>query len=1485
MIQNVAVLVFLVFWALIHTQSRHIDTGDGVEIKNDPVIYVEQFETANIDLDNYFMGSNLSLELDQNYSWASISPKFIFNDEKLNFPQMSKISAVIETDRSGNWLSEIAIIDRSNVIRYGILPDAYSVPSFKSITRFEKEKNIQCYDIKMICKSSYIIDCAHGTQSNFENIFYFLNFTQDVDRPEIRTKVNQNVGKCAKPTDRKLVRASFGDQNFMLRYMPSSKLEPDCSYNNYLEIFKQTADRRDFFFHDLIDRTTFGLDLMAIEDVKMYLDEVFVVDRLNGILRFSIESPIKQQYPFFQYNPGRNFTNLAILPEEEYGIFTFTCLVASLKTVNGKTVNTIYEIDWTVMSDPIVMTFYEVNPLVKRISFMDFSHDFIIMGSMYPNFIYIYRRGVHLYENIYYQFQNLTDPNAVGYFSRATQSLLIMTAQYIYSYSASRNILQLAGPEKAGTSLIQIVIKQGMRPVATRELNITVLPYGSSMLVNRGNRTRPILNMHPTGARFPLYRAVMGPQLWFETSDPHVQFRKMRVLSNFHEELDAMKENYGRTPLFNKFSYISGGKFHYCLQWSDLTLHRYICTTVLSSVGLDCRILPSINLTGRILQLQKSRGYLIVKTNANLLSLDFYHFQSSDLVKSIKFSNPIEECADIDMVDNSLGEALYCTQPGRDTILGYRPGEEVLTPFITITKETLNLPKFFKPQELVVSPHFSYLLYVKDFNRVLVIDAGFPGAGKPPIVLKEINSEVFQGPPETIRLVAVGEHLLLMSSAFRIIEEYDLHDLTAISLRKQYDLLLFNFTFTEQPFVDASPFTSYVYLHGYYTNATEHRMQSVILILKTGSLGSDTLFQIIDLNDTYAPVCISVSGHTSEYDLLTFAATNGSGFAQIYANPYVSVDFPILTNNNLSENHTIQIKASNLDYFTANVSFDLEVVVWNAGLDLQATNEDMASVEMTIGEEEHQVLAFDDHSKFHGAIQNFTVEDCVKEECNTIFKLRNRFQTIGNGLAVRQSNARDLLYYNNLLYVLLDNCLMVTSANNSQKVFYDIPIMQGPESNNYTCTRILMNQNNKMGLVICLNKERGTAKLNLISFLSCRPVVASSFYIYLDDFVDAHFIDNILITMESYSKYPEDSNARIRVFRLIMTTDINSTFVLKEEVMLTGIEFRVEDFAPTSMDIRKMMIPTKTNSNNSMPNAQSNDYMIMVSDINHGLKAIILQVELDEMKTRLLNYSLGKLTAPEYGSLTEVKYQALKIMEFVIDTQHEAHAKIIITTQSFHSYILDVKTKGDNLEIQSLRVFQRYSNYNHINFIKLTQNFLILVGIRNTTRDSPPSLLLYDLKRSAPYSNTSQDQYYHYLVSSLEVPWSYFEDNFRSIEVADLDQDTTKLWINTVQGVQPRLVEYQIYDRAALVIDGDNPTTKVFTIVAHNEYSSSKKSVRVVNKGTSYFILVALLVFGFLIMVSLLVHTSLNKMKGASELTIKVKEDSLLLNPNGRISH
>eukprot|EP01017_Pseudomicrothorax_dubius_P035461 TRINITY_DN4966_c0_g1_i4.p1 TRINITY_DN4966_c0_g1~~TRINITY_DN4966_c0_g1_i4.p1 ORF type:complete len:1452 (-),score=490.96 TRINITY_DN4966_c0_g1_i4:30-4385(-) len=1447
-----------VFWVLILTlvaTSFALKTRDRLS-----EVWIEQKESSNIDLDQYFEGYNLSFAVSKNTpaTWVSVTPK----SERIATKEISTTTVfqavAIETRKNGDWRTEMAAIDSTNNIYFGTLSSYSSLPDLTNPWKFEDDPTVTCFDIVRLELHTYLVDCIKiRTNEDYDNVFYLIMGAKDEVEPSAVKIPNLNFAQVPMPFDRKLELLISGGTTFVARFIKADSVSREAAQNSFIEIFR-ADDPFNPFLYDVIGKDELNLPTLTVNDLKVHNDEIYIADTDHGVLRLKGVSS-SGQYPFFRYYMfDKTVRKLSLLPEEQYGKFRLIVLVGSLEGL--------YEIDWTFAESPYLRISYNLGGYDLLLS-LEISRDFIYSKTnkrdLGTNFVHVLRRDSPSIVNTYYTFEYPDVVSTVDLYNKITQNVLVMGNGEINNYQFGKSGLRVIGQQQVGDYDIALDIYENLTLISSASLRFHIVETGSRKIFQKSAFEVPAYLNAPGTALNRILDNFIGPALKFipEGDNLNAQVYKLNQMRmNIRTSAGGWRDIDPQTTIFMEFVRAPAdspyeGLYILFIQTTDLTLTYYQCEERNGNVeDVYCESLADIPLQGQVVNLLLTKNYIVVKTKESPLVVKLYFYGEFGTNKFIVFTNPLDECTDIDVASTNAFEYLYCTQPGRDTILLYDLALSTDV-FYKIQRDALGIKDYFKPQEVYISSVYSNLLFIKDYNRILAISVSL-AAEKFAIVLQTYSSEALKGDPEAIRFASAGNYLLVLNQVKGIIEEFDMTNPLKLFLRKSYTLLDFGFEFNSRYFYDYSTVSNFVYMQGYWIDPAQTK-RSAVLIFRTGEPANGYFFDYIRLQEAYEPTFVQVTpGKAINSDVLFFMTPNAGGIYRVYYEPFVNYRVPLVDQTKQFEFNKIQFHVTTDVDQTQEADLNFDLAVWNSGNNITSTGQNaIGSVDVN---SDGLTVTFDDSRSFKGAILGYNLDGCTNNECGDKIRVRPRIDFVKASFGLPSTDINDINYFGWQIHVLTSNSLWILCARNSDEVKNYVQI-HNPSNDNFQCRRILVDDQGTYAIALCFDDVRHAAELNIISLQSARPTVIYTFYTSIQQFVDAYLLQEYLFIVDSDTSETPGSG-QIRAYRIVL--DGSGPEIVDEQVKVSAIDFGVDRIDASSFHVQ---VADKSRST----------FLAIILDQNYGFRMLHLYPQGDSLQYDLFNVSLEYAFQQQLINHADVDFNGVRIIKNIAEGS-SINSIVLVTARNFHSFVLsliiDITKTTEDTKIELLKVFARYADYQHLPIVRTTDEQFILVAVNNRTQAGGSKLLLYDYH----FDRVGQEDFYNQVSNALPIEYNPLIRADTVFEFARLPNDESKMWFVAFIG-ETSLREHRVYNETGITFSTQAVKTSSIHLRPFNEFTTSSLDIAVHGKGGSSPIGLILVLLLSAVIIVVVVVVVLQRRKKAQSLKSTV--DPLLVNP------
>lgn len=164
-----------------------------------------------------------------------------------------------------------------------------------SIENATNSSNNICFDAVQFKQQDLIlVDCViklakpNAKGQILQNIFYYFRISDGKYLKSVKTEMYINYRNIQR---RSLLLYSdlMNEHTFLLRTYFYDGMEKAMSENTYIEVF-MISDPNDPWIVEMIDRSFLNTKALSIADVKIYLGEIFILDRKMGLYRVFINT-------------------------------------------------------------------------------------------------------------------------------------------------------------------------------------------------------------------------------------------------------------------------------------------------------------------------------------------------------------------------------------------------------------------------------------------------------------------------------------------------------------------------------------------------------------------------------------------------------------------------------------------------------------------------------------------------------------------------------------------------------------------------------------------------------------------------------------------------------------------------------------------------------------------------------------------------------------------------------------------------------------------------------------------------------------------------------------------------------------------------------------------------------------------------------------------------------------------------------------------
>jgi len=185
--------------------------------------------------------------------------------------------------------------------------------------------------------------------------------------------------------------------HYLLRSYFADGVSPAHSLNTYVDVFILNDPMRPWSLK-VIDRTLLQQNELSIMDIKMYLGDIYLLDGRKGLYRMDIT--IHQQLLITGRYQGQGFTRFGVYSNNLDDAF-------EIALANS---HSVYEIDWSRTSNPILLTKYSLLPdsVIEQVAL---NEDYLVVqsftkvntssGFQQYNYTWVFNRGDRSYNRAF----------------------------------------------------------------------------------------------------------------------------------------------------------------------------------------------------------------------------------------------------------------------------------------------------------------------------------------------------------------------------------------------------------------------------------------------------------------------------------------------------------------------------------------------------------------------------------------------------------------------------------------------------------------------------------------------------------------------------------------------------------------------------------------------------------------------------------------------------------------------------------------------------------------------------------------------------------------------------------------------------------------------------------------------------------------------------------------------------------------------------
>lgn len=863
-----------------------------------PPIYLSQNEVRQYYLNDYFVGNNLTFAINTTQPGVTLTQK-VNRTSSLEFA--SNLS--IQTShylQNGTQEPFLAILNSNNTLL------VYNIGSDTNMTLdLEANSSITCFDFAFVSSAQvFIVDCLFEEGATRENIFYFINSTGGVTthtnigpEADVNTTAHRHIQLFNYTT------AAGANISCLIRYQRNPKNE-SLVPSEMLDFF----DMSDISNYSLIAQfnvSSLKVSGFQLQDVQVGAADVFIVGK-SGIYSLPFQnigtnntervSDLEQiSLSFASYEESTDSLNVFGMSNSQPLMLVIQNNLVVKQTVLNATMNfslcTAKKSQYYIalVCETLLPASYAVENKANASLRMDepdpepdlgnqVNYSLIVIDLNYPQQIFYS-----------YNFPNET-ASLAGFDSSGRKLYLVLPTRYI-AYDFNDAVVALKSIQNSGSLQLQV---SGGVPIyisyVVMQNSLSDLAVGNNLSYNTFSNFERVsidgifygagVQVNGTAVAMPNMSVVL-PNLILGNTGPLFQ---NKIVAKVSLDMNTSLRSYRVLAYDTNFN------------WSE-----YRCGLTYNS-GAPATSSIQCSLSNNSLVLPENT----ISINSSCKSYDVV-LSSTDSQQSFNFLvnykpvfryQPDSSCNSVFNQDPALyaNPFWFCVQNSQIvafSLANFLSGNASAS---VINLTSLNLPQGTCQFLSVVSnPTLNGMLFVKCSMLVLLVDITELSLNNTILISQiTVNSSIFI----TYNLIASRSHLVIISTAQNIIQEWNIDRLTSSYLRREY--YLYNYTLSDN--FAYSELSNLLYM-----NATQENGKPTLLVFRPGYSGNSLLQYIIDLSafPGYRLLDVSSVGGVNGYegDLVNLVSSDG-----VMQNMIIYPKFYVMFQNYYQ-------KASSKDYF------------------------------------------------------------------------------------------------------------------------------------------------------------------------------------------------------------------------------------------------------------------------------------------------------------------------------------------------------------------------------------------------------------------------------------------------------------------------------------------------------------------------------------------------------------------------------------------
>jgi hypothetical protein len=351
--------------------------------------------------------------------------------------------------------------------------------------------------------------------------------------------------------------------------------------NTYIEVFAM-SDLYNPWIIKVIDRSFVSQESLAIADLRIYKQDVYLLDAKKGLYRFDFSRGMDIILTGI-YRANQGFTKVAVYQSTLDG----RELIALANS------HAVYEIDWTNPSKPQEAGKYSLlhGSYVRSLWL---NEDFVIVqasanvtygaGFMINNYTWVLDRGDRTYGTAF-KVVDHKHWNAFTHFNRRDNQLMIADEKGIVTYQLTVPYLSVishnpGNQNKTFNAVVEALSKDpyGDDFVCSVRLNLTfVAPESKSLFLTPDRTSSTYHAVYPGEAEIPLMNYAIGPNITYEVDHPDPKQVPISYVLQQNRSRLSWAGKPSRIVFYRQFEHFQNFTSVVIAQDSDLSLHTAEC--------------------------------------------------------------------------------------------------------------------------------------------------------------------------------------------------------------------------------------------------------------------------------------------------------------------------------------------------------------------------------------------------------------------------------------------------------------------------------------------------------------------------------------------------------------------------------------------------------------------------------------------------------------------------------------------------------------------------------------------------------------------------------------------------------------------------------------------------------------------------------------------------------------------------------------------